>query len=119
MASIVRNGWPFRSDFNRVINKLKDSGFVSKWYYDTQEAIRLHKTLKQVKGGQKLEHGTEAFTISQLIFSFYLLGIGIFVASVVLFIEIMLELPQSLPKQVKKNKKKLRKKSFILNLTFK
>uniref|UniRef100_A0A336MYF5 CSON003021 protein n=1 Tax=Culicoides sonorensis TaxID=179676 RepID=A0A336MYF5_CULSO len=82
---MVRKGWPFAGDFSRLITKFKEAGLTHKWYYDIQNAI-----VSQINVKNRFEkEGPEQFTLRHLIFSFYLLFIGLSFSVIVLCFEIL------------------------------
>lgn len=84
---IVRKGWPFAGDFSRIITKFKEAGLTQKWYYDIQNAI-----VSKINVQKRLEKvGPEAFTLRHLIFSFYLLAIGLTLSFFVLLVEVFVK----------------------------
>lgn len=84
---MVRKGWPFSGDFSRIITRFKEAGLTYKWYYDIQNAI-VNKINVQNRFGKD---GPEAFTLGHLIFSFYLLAIGLTLSFLVLLVEVFVK----------------------------
>lgn len=84
---MVRKGWPFAADFSRMIISFKEAGLTFKWYNDLQNAIVSHINVHNRMG----KVGPEAFTLKHLIFSFYLLAIGLILSTVVLVVEVFLK----------------------------
>lgn len=65
-----------------IITKFREAGFTNKWYYDIQDAIVNNKRKHQITSNE-----AKSFTLDNLIFSFYLLAIGLTISFLVLIFE--------------------------------
>lgn len=84
---MVRKGWPFAKDISRMIVNFREAGLTTKWYNDIQDAIVSHMNLQN----RMASKGPEPFTLKHLVFSFYLLALGLTFSTIVLLFEVFVK----------------------------
>ncbi|KAJ3652049.1 hypothetical protein Zmor_018048 [Zophobas morio] len=78
---LVRKGYPLLDKINQVIIRVRESGLISKWIYESQ--INIDKTTVV------FEELSNSLDMSRLVCAFVLLGVGILISVVVIILEVV------------------------------
>lgn len=82
LAYITRANWPFAPDIKRIISYFTESGLVNKWYEDIK-----HTLVNASKPVEIISYSP--FHVRNLVFSFYVLLIGLAGAIVIFIMEVI------------------------------
>lgn len=87
LAYIVKRGWPFLSTFSMAIRRFSEAGLMEKWIKEPEDAIILNHRITSIAE----ETGSKPFSLIDMQTSFYILGMGHIICTVVFLIEILVE----------------------------
>lgn len=83
---IIRKRWPFSTDINVVLIRFSESGLIKKWYIDFNDAMIHHR-----RNLAEINDLPVAFSLKNVIFSFYLLGFGMLFGIFILIGELLID----------------------------